>query len=138
MAIIEMSVRDVGEIDEAMQYEADVITPVLLAVEEVLELPTPSESVHQNGEPDPFNRTMGDSLCEGAEAKLPKLTLPHFDGDVKKWKEFKDLFDAMVHNKTNTPDITKFGYLKSVLSGEAKAAIEGLTLTASNYNKRKI
>ena len=119
------------EVDEAISYEANVIAPVILACEEVLNLPAPSDSVVHS---DTLNGTMGDSLSEGAEAKLPKLTLPNFDGDVKKWKEFNDLFKAMVHNKTNTPDITKFGYLKSVLSGEAKAAIEGLTLTASNYH----
>ena len=35
--------------------------------------------------------------------------------------------------ESEVPDITKFTYLRSLLKGEAKVSIQGLTLTNANY-----
>ena len=69
---------------------------------------------------------------QAASAKLPKLVLPHFSGDVLKWTEFWEQFEAMVHN-SDMPDVSKFTYLLSLVRGEAKATIQGLSLNAANY-----
>ena len=120
------------EVDRAIEYCEVKVNPVWLAVEEVL-APQVSDTP-PSGTDNQSGVGLGDSFSQGGrgEAKLPKLSLPVFTGDIKKWTEFHDLFQAMVH-KLSVPDITKFSYLKSVLGGEAKAAIEGLALTASNY-----
>ena len=82
---------------------------------------------------------VGSSLSESRSnsghinATLPKLELPIFSGDVSSWLSFWEQFSAVV-DASNMPDITKFSYLQSLLKGEAKAAIQGLSLTAANYH----
>ena len=65
-------------------------------------------------------------------AKLPKLELPKFSGDVLNWISFWDQFTAVVHN-ADMPNIQKFTYLLSLLKDEAKSVISGLSTTDSNY-----
>ena len=65
-------------------------------------------------------------------AKLPKIQLPHFSGDVKQWTSFWEQFEVVIH-ESELPDITKFTYLRSLLKGEAKVSIQGLALTNANY-----
>ena len=68
------------------------------------------------------------------EARLPKLELPVFCGDVTLWTSFREQYQAVVHNsELPSITITKFTYLLDLLKGEAKACVQGLSLTASNY-----
>ena len=66
------------------------------------------------------------------EARLPKLELPKFSGNVKEWPSFWDQYKAIVHD-TDILKITKFTYLRSLLLGEASDSIKGLALTDKNY-----
>ena len=84
----------------------------------------------------------GSSIASGAESasststsevKLPKISLPSFSGDVLQWESFWDVFSATVH-ESDISSVTKFSYLKSSLTGEAAQAIQGLALTAANYD----
>ena len=68
-----------------------------------------------------------------AKARLPKLSLPKFCGDVTKWSTFWDSFNSAIHKNREISKVDKFNYLDSVLEGPAARAIAGLTLTASNY-----
>ena len=65
--------------------------------------------------------------------KLPKLEIVVFSGDKLKWTEFWDAFENAVHNNARVSNIEKFNYLRSKLNGEAKRAIQGLTLSKENY-----
>ena len=67
-------------------------------------------------------------------ARLPKLYLPKFRGDVTKWNTFWDSFQSAVHRNEGISNIDKFNYLNSVLEGAAARAIQGLTLTEANYS----
>ena len=69
--------------------------------------------------------TSGSAECKGSHLKLPKLELPKFDGDVFKFQNFWDLFEAAVHDNDNVPDVQKFTYLRSALVGVAYHTIEG-------------
>ena len=69
-----------------------------------------------------------------AKARLPKLSLPKFRGDVTKWSTFWDSFQSAIHDNREISKVDKFNYLNSVLEGAAARAIAGLTLTASNYD----
>ena len=71
-------------------------------------------------------------VSAAVEAKLPKLELPTFSGDVTEWTSFWEQFQAVVH-VSELPDITKFSYLRSLLKGETKAAVQGLLLTTVHY-----
>ena len=65
--------------------------------------------------------------------KLPKLELLKFDGDVLKFQNFWNQFEAAVHDIDNVPVVQKFTYLRSVLEGVAYHTIEGFEVTSANY-----
>lgn len=65
--------------------------------------------------------------------RLPKITLPRFNGEVTKWSTFWDSFNSAIHTNTDIANIDKFNYLKSLIEGPAARAIQGLTLTNDNY-----
>ena len=62
----------------------------------------------------------------------PQLEITPFDGDVLKWQEFWDQFEASIH-KASYSSVDKFNYLKSKLRGDALGAISGYQLSNSNY-----
>jgi len=53
------------------------------------------------------------------KAKLPKLILPKFRGDVTTWTGFWESYKSAVHDNENISKIDKFNYLKSLLEGAA-------------------
>ena len=67
--------------------------------------------------------------------RLPKIEIPKFKGDPLHWTSFKDTFTATIHDNPKLSDIEKFTYLKSYVRDEAEHAIEGLPLSAENYDK---
>ena len=72
-------------------------------------------------------------VSASADIKLPKLNLPVFGGDVLQWPSFWDQFEANV-DSTDLSVILKFSYLRTLLEGEPKRTIEGLSLTADHYD----
>ena len=68
-------------------------------------------------------------------AKLPKLTLKSFNGDITTWISFWDSYNSAIHQNTELADIDKFNYLKSLLEKSAADAIAGLALTTANYEE---
>lgn len=64
---------------------------------------------------------------------LPKVTIPQFNGDYLKWRQFHDLFSEMV-DKQSIPAIQKMWYLKTNVSGEAEHLISQYALTDGNYS----
>jgi len=65
-------------------------------------------------------------------ARLPKLEINKFNGDLTKWQTFWDQFEAIV-DKSDMAAVTKFSYLISLLEGEALEVVSGLPLTQANY-----
>ena len=72
------------------------------------------------------------SSSYSTQARLPKLNLPKFAGDITEWVTFWDLYQAAVHNNDQISEIEKFTYLQTK---EAKDTIAGLALTAANYSE---
>ena len=70
------------------------------------------------------------------EASLPKLELPTFSGDVTKWPSFWDQFTAVIDG-SDLPEVSKFVYLLSLLTAEAKLSVKGLTISAAHYQIAK-
>ena len=66
-------------------------------------------------------------------AKLPKLDLPKFGGQLQEWQEFWDSFKSTVNNNDALAEVDKFKYLKSLLNEPAKSTIAGFALTSANY-----
>ena len=71
---------------------------------------------------------------ENVSMRLPKLEIPKFFGDTKKWPEFWNSYKAAI-DKSNLLDVEKFICLKTLVIGEAANAISGLSLTNDNYGE---
>ena len=67
-----------------------------------------------------------------APLRPPQLDITPFGGDILKWQEFWDAFEASVHNAKYAP-VDKLNYLRSKLKGEALEAISGYQLSNENY-----
>ena len=65
--------------------------------------------------------------------KMPKFNLPKFNGNYKEWIPFREQFCASVDRNATLPDIQKFNYLKSSLTGEPLKLVAHLPLSNSNY-----
>ena len=74
-----------------------------------------------------------DRATVGTKPKLPKLHINKFYGDVIKFRSFWESFDSAVNKNSTLSAIDKFIYLKALLEGPAASAIQGLSLSASNY-----
>uniref|UniRef100_A0A8D9DS55 Integrase catalytic domain-containing protein n=2 Tax=Cacopsylla melanoneura TaxID=428564 RepID=A0A8D9DS55_9HEMI len=78
--------------------------------------------------------TSGPSLqLAKPSAKLPKLQLPTFSGDLKDWPNFYSLFNSTIHSQTNITGTEKLQYLRTFLTGTPLALIEHLHLSDDNY-----
>ena len=80
------------------------------------------------------NSTIKGNKIATGNVKLPKLELVKFDGDIFRWQEFWDSFEATIHNGSSLCKIEKFNYLRAQLRSEAKEAITGLETTEANYD----
>ena len=65
--------------------------------------------------------------------RLPKLVLPKFKGEITKFKSFWDSFDSAVNKNADLSSVDKFNYLHALLEGQTARAIQGLTLSETNY-----
>ena len=70
------------------------------------------------------------------EPSLPKLELPSFGGDVTKWPSLWDQFSAVIDG-SELPEVSKFVYLLSLLTSDAKLSVRGLTISAAHYQIAK-
>ena len=65
--------------------------------------------------------------------KLPKLDLPKFRGNIVDFNAFWEQFSCSIDD-SELSDVTKFSYLASLLEGDAKRVISGLSITGANYS----
>lgn len=65
-------------------------------------------------------------------SRLPKLTLPTFEGDPLEWQTFWDSFDSAVNSNNVLSDVQRLNYLRAHLGGEASRAIAGFPLTSAS------
>lgn len=64
---------------------------------------------------------------------MAPVPLPKFNGDPTKWLNFKNTFEALVHENKNFSPIQKFHCLKGALEDTASNVIESITISALNY-----
>ena len=123
--------------------QADTTVAVNTQLAELIQKLIPTSATRNQNQPQTNNSAH-------MYAKLPKLELPTFDGNILEWTSFKDSFDAAVDTNQTLTDVQKFNYLKTLLKGEPARQIAALALTDANYaiavtqlkdrydNKRKI
>ena len=66
--------------------------------------------------------------------RLPKIELKTFGGQIIKWQEFWDTFEATIHDNPSLQPIEKFNYSRTQLENEALKSIAGVELTNANYD----
>ena len=65
--------------------------------------------------------------------KLPKISLPRFNGEITKFPTFWQSFNCAVNQNPSVSPVQKFNYLLSLLDGQAFRALQGLEITGENY-----
>ena len=69
-------------------------------------------------------------------AKLPKLVITKFSGELTDWPRFWNQFEAEI-NRTEVAAVTKFSYLKELVGPKVKTAIDGVPFTTEGYQRAK-
>lgn len=67
------------------------------------------------------------------DIKLPRLSIPTFNGNYTAWTAFRDLFQEMIHSNPRLSDVQRLQYLKANLQGEAASIIKHFTINGNNY-----
>ena len=81
------------------------------------------------------HRTM-DEASASPGVRLPKISIPTFDGKILSWKSFWEQFDATIHSKAGLNVIEKLTYVQDALKDSpARFMIQGLTRTSENYEE---
>lgn len=62
-------------------------------------------------------------------------TWGYFDGNLRRWKEFKERYEAAIHKNDDVSASYKFSYLKNSLRGKAADSIRGYAPNADNYEE---
>jgi hypothetical protein len=78
-------------------------------------------------------RSLGNTAPTTSNIKLPRLELPHFDGQLNNWLYFKGAFKSAVHLNPSIDSTLKMRYLQSCLMGEAKLMFAQFALNDDNY-----
>lgn len=66
-------------------------------------------------------------------SRLPQIKIEEFSGDYHRWTSFKSLFTSLIHAKVEIPNVEKFHYLLSFLTGDAMRVVNHYAITAENY-----
>ena len=74
-----------------------------------------------------------DSLRVQTGVKLPKFVLQKFDGDIQRWKQFEESFEAAVHKNERISNVDKFTYLLDYFKKAPLQAVENFPLTIDTY-----
>ena len=76
------------------------------------------------------------SPAPGKSAKLPKLVISKFSGELTDWPHFWNQFEAEI-DLSEVAAVTKFSYLKELVNPKVKTAIDGLPFTTEGYQRAK-
>jgi len=108
----------------------DNIRDELMAIKTtLLSIPTPSTSAAGQS-----SLLTGQASGSGrSNVRLPKVELPKFNGDIKGWPFFRDLFKVQVNDVSTLSGVEKLNYLRSCVSGTALSIIQGVPVSNDGY-----
>ena len=66
-------------------------------------------------------------------ARLPKLEVRKFGGNIGEWEEFWESFESAINKNSTLSDVDKYSYLRGLLVELARSAIAGFALMSANY-----
>jgi len=121
---------DPGAIVTEIEEADAIVTKVISCKLKIDELLAATSSVRTSTAPVPPTTIP----VATSKPRLPKLTLPKFNGDVTRWTTFWDSFKSAVDENPQLSKIDKFNYLYSLLEGSAFRCVKGLPLSEENYD----
>ncbi len=77
------------------------------------------------------------SSSQNSGVRLPKITLPRFNGDITRFYSFWQSFESSIDKNDSLTPVDKFNYLVNILEGEAFRVIQGLEIIEENYDHAK-
>ncbi|CAB0043515.1 unnamed protein product [Trichogramma brassicae] len=69
-----------------------------------------------------------------SHSRLPQINVPDFSGRREDWESFRDLFNALIHQSSHLSNVERLYYLKTLVRGDARSALDSLQLTGDNYD----
>ena len=76
-----------------------------------------------------------DAGPKSRNSHLPTMSLPRFDGNIEKYTEFMDSFEATIRNHPEVENVEKFILLKTHLDAPASSLLEGFSITNDDYEE---
>ena len=70
--------------------------------------------------------------------KLPPVKLEPFAGDVEKWARFWEKFESSIEKDPTLSTVNKHVFFRGYLEGEQEMLVDGIAVTASAYDTKKI
>ncbi|CAB0044045.1 unnamed protein product [Trichogramma brassicae] len=69
-----------------------------------------------------------------SHSRLPQINVPDFSGRCEDWESFRDLFNALIHQSSHLSNVERLYYLKTLVRGDARSALDSMQLTSDNYD----
>ena len=69
--------------------------------------------------------------------KLPTIKLEPFSSDIESWPSFWEQFQSSVYTNPSVSQTNKYVFLRGYLEGEPKHLVDGIAVTAENYEETK-
>lgn len=79
-----------------------------------------------------LNNQQQNSTCPKPTLKMD-ISVPPFDGNLKMWPTFHELYTSLIHNNTGVPEVEKFRHLMTILKNEPFNLLKNITITEDNY-----
>jgi hypothetical protein len=70
--------------------------------------------------------------------KLPTIKLEPFSGDIESWPRFWEQFQSTIDTNHSVSQINKHVFLRGYLDREPKHLVDGIAVTADNYETKLI
>lgn len=128
------------EFESLDEFDEDDMKPSTLEMDELyLQVST---NLKQSLKENPDSSYLNASLLQAQphtqsrfhqNVKLPRISIPTFDGNYQEWIPFYDAFSSLIDSNPDEPDIGKMHHLRSCLSGTAFRLISTLPATETNY-----
>ena len=81
-------------------------------------------------------KTTEPSPSQMKTAKLPKLVISKFRGELTDWPRFWSQLEAEI-DRAEVPGVTKYSYLKELVDPKIRKEIDGLPFSSEGYERAK-
>ena len=84
-----------------------------------------------------YAKTTGSNSTQAAKtAKLPKLVITKFRGELTDWPRFWSQFEVEI-DKAEMAGVTKYSYVKELVDPKIRTEIDGLPFSSEGYERAK-